>query len=62
MTDIKSCPFCGEDAFLYGNDEDPTNAVSTEWNVECCLCGLRTGYHEDAQNAVKAWNKRINPV
>ena len=58
MEALKACPCCGDDAFVYGNDEDPTSAVSTQWNVECCKCGLSTGCHEDKAEAIKAWNTR----
>ena len=48
MTDLKPCPFCGE--------EQPPHD-DTSW-VRCLGCGAETGWRPTGAEAIAAWNTR----
>lgn len=52
---IKPCPFCGGEAIL---DETNENEVF----VGCCNCYALTGLYCYKQDAIDAWNRRIEPT
>ena len=70
---IKDCPFCGKDGCLgvYENCEHEINidnkkylhSITTNfgWIVMCNMCCNSTMLWDTKQQAIKAWNKRINP-
>lgn len=47
MTELKRCPYCGNDAVIYN-----TNTVF----VECKYCHASGPYMKTAQDAIAAWN------
>ena len=50
MTDLKPCPFCGNDGFVVG----------AEWYVVRCLeCDAQTGRYNDIETAENEWNRRV---
>lgn len=53
---LKPCPFCGGEAILAEN----TN--SEELLVECCNCYAHTGLYCSEQEAIDAWNNRVQPT
>lgn len=53
---LKPCPFCGEEAIL----AETTN--SEELFVECCNCYAHTGLYCSEQEAIDAWNSRVEPT
>ena len=53
--ELKPCPFCGGEAIIDGCDE-------TLWIVICKECNASIGYKETKEEAIEAWNKRIEPT
>ena len=52
---LKPCPFCGGKAIIDGCDE-------TLWIVICKECNASIGYKETVQEAIDAWNNRVQPT
>lgn len=52
---LKPCPFCGGHAIIDGCDE-------TLWIVICKECNASIGYKETEQEAIEAWNGRVEPT
>lgn len=55
MTDLKPCPFCGN---------DPAVAYHLEhffkpWVVECCKCWARGPCGCDEKEAIELWNRGV---
>ena len=59
MNELKPCPFCGEEAQIFTNDE-AGYLGNNRYAVKCgnCFCG--TGYYKDPVRATETWNKRAN--
>jgi len=62
-TELKSCPFCGGEAFIntpikYLVDGE---LVPAAYYVNCKKCKASNGscYGEGAEEAIEAWNRRI---
>ena len=52
--ELKSCPFCGGEAELVQNIDHK------EWFVMCCEGKLIMCWYEKRDEAIKAWNTRVN--
>lgn len=52
---LKPCPFCGGEAIIDGCDD-------TLWIVICKECNASIGYKETKEEAIEAWNWRIEPT
>lgn len=52
---LKPCPFCGGTPIVSGCDD-------TLWIVICKECNASIGYKETKEEAIEAWNKRIEPT
>ena len=52
---LKPCPFCGGRAIIDGCDD-------TLWIVICKECNASIGYKETEQEAIDAWNSRVQPT
>lgn len=53
MTNIlKRCPFCGGTASLHRTFHEE------RYFAQCCVCGNRTAFYEQPNQARKAWQKR----
>lgn len=52
---LKPCPFCGGEAIVDGCDD-------TLWIVICKECNASIGHKETKEEAIEAWNKRIEPT
>ena len=52
---LKPCPFCGGHAIIDGCDD-------TLWIVICKECNASIGYKETEQEAIEAWNGRVQPT
>jgi Lar family restriction alleviation protein len=63
MSDLKPCPFCGEDAY----DDKPTFRVfggrtGHEWAIACSKCEAASPGEDDLELAIRAWNTRALPA
>jgi len=52
-TELRSCPFCGAEATLWGPVKH-----NTGWNVRCNNCRITTLEHGSAKGAEADWNRR----
>jgi Lar family restriction alleviation protein len=54
--ELKSCPFCGGEAEIH-------NLVKIDINdrcwIECKECGISTKIYDGEQEAIEAWNRRV---
>lgn len=53
--ELKPCPFCGGYAIIDGCDD-------TLWIVICKECNASIGYKETKEEAIEAWNRRVQPT
>lgn len=59
MIKLKQCPFCDGDWGLF-KEKTPESFIKFKYYVECCDCGARTGNCETREEAIEAWNRRVN--
>ena len=52
---LKPCPFCGK---LHHEVSD----YKPVYRVECTFCGAKTGNCNSEQEAIKAWNRCVEPT
>lgn len=52
---LKPCPFCGGEAIVSGCDD-------TLWSVICKKCAASIDYNDTKQEAIIAWNRRVEPT
>lgn len=52
---LKPCPFCGGEAII-------DSFVGVGWIVICNKCDASIGYKETEQEAIDAWNRRVEPT
>ena len=60
MSELKSCPFCGGEARLYGNSKLIGTRLK-HYQVAVCAnddCGCRTSPCETVEDAIYKWNRR----
>ena len=50
---IKRCPICGAKGLIY-------ETYDGTWVVQCSKCFLTTPYKLTREEAIKAWNRRVN--
>lgn len=55
MTELKPCPFCGSEAYVIIRDVDDW----TPW-IRCKGCGVETDCFDSAEEAIEAWNRRVD--
>lgn len=48
---LKPCPFCGGEAGI--------TAVGWRWTIKCDTCYVETELYETPEEAVEAWNRRV---
>ena len=61
MTELKQCPFCGEESNIYlGNSTDGYIRGTQYVEAYCNKCGARIKRHLVSE-AIEAWNTRPNP-
>lgn len=53
MSELKPCPFCGGEARV--------NAYGfNQYSVECKICWAETPRKSGIENAIEAWNRRVD--
>jgi Lar family restriction alleviation protein len=57
---LEDCPFCGGKTKLSQVYLDHTPGEGTWPQIECCDCDIKIGYRKTEEQAIKAWNERIN--
>ena len=57
MSELKPCPFCGEQPFL-GHEETGLYGSSILYYVICPSCGIRTQKDRMVGIVIRAWNRR----
>lgn len=60
MSDLKPCPFCGSTDILYFDNSGYTIGPSLSYGMFCTGCGAHTELHDTLDEAIKAWNRRVN--
>jgi len=54
--ELKSCPFCGGKAQVYGSENESYYWVGCETG---CDVNPQTAVHKTKSEAIKVWNKRV---
>ena len=57
MAELKPCPFCGGEAFVFKITENPLPMMCA---VVCKACHAGTNHKTTEARAVEAWNRRSN--
>ena len=52
--ELKACPFCGGNGILFGGEAPHHLAF-----VRCADCDAYTGCYTSTQEAINAWNRRV---
>lgn len=60
MSDLKPCPFCGDEAHLiYHGFLTPADIYEDMWSCECAACGASLKIdHMDKARCTEEWNTR----
>lgn len=58
--ELKDCPFCGGKAIF--RKRRPDHIMNGKSFVCCSVCKNKTGYYDLEEEAVAAWNKRIETI
>lgn len=58
MEILKKCPFCGGNAI--SRQRRPDHIMRGKHFICCEDCKNKTGYYDSEEEAVKAWNKRVD--
>lgn len=53
---LMPCPFCGSNELVATKEYE--NVCTGLWMVKCISCGVKKGYAEEKEDAIKEWNKR----
>lgn len=54
--ELKSCPFCGEEASLW---IDMPYEGDEEYRIQCDLCKAQSISTTEKSEAIETWNKRV---
>lgn len=57
MSELKKCPFCGGEAKIRGEKYWQPNVRR---NVICTNCFANSGWFKTDEEAIEAWNRRVN--
>jgi len=61
MSDLLSCPFCGEISARIATSHFLSEPVSKEeYFIECYYCKAKTGPYDSISGAINSWNKRAS--
>lgn len=59
MSELKPCPFCGEEAKLLDKTNYYETGGYTYYFVRCNNCGAENGWNMQLEKAIEAWNRRV---
>lgn len=54
---LKFCPFCKGSAKI-----NKSNIYKNIYSVSCTICGAETTTYDTEDEAINAWNKRVNEI
>lgn len=54
MEELKKCPFCGGEAKIYKLFD-----YISKYRVECTYCDMYTSAYATKEEAIEAWNRRV---
>jgi len=57
--ELLPCPFCGSQAYV-SEDQSSDYDVHWTWHVDCTGCGATIDFKSTKEQAVNAWNSRVN--
>ena len=59
---LKPCPFCGGEAALAIDEftDNENSCIGEIYSVQCCNCIACTKWDASSDNAIAAWNRRVN--
>lgn len=57
MKKLKNCPFCGGKAI--SRKRRPDHIMNGKFFISCEECKNKTGYYDLEEDAIMAWNKRV---
>jgi Lar family restriction alleviation protein len=59
-TELKPCPFCGNEAKFTDNKNVKSDYAPISYGVKCRNCFVISEYEDNKQLAIKAWNTRTD--
>lgn len=62
MNELKPCPFCGGEARLraFRTYIQSKHRMGEKYYIECCECGLNAPNFINKEEAIEAWNRRVD--
>lgn len=60
MTKLKPCPFCGSTSVDVKDDYHPVPNYYAVCDYNKGGCGASSGYCRTEEEAIEAWNRRVN--
>ena len=58
MEELKNCPFCDGKAIIRRRNQD--HIMRDKYFACCTSCKNKTGYYDSEEEAITAWNKRVD--
>ena len=59
MSELKTCPFCGGEAFVYKRYDSIFRLDPTDFTVLCKDCGAGVRHYFPTESeSIEAWNRR----
>jgi len=60
MEELKNCPFCGGKAI--SRRRRPDHIMNGKYFISCVECKNKTHYYDSEEEAIAAWNKRVEVI
>lgn len=60
MEELKNCPFCGGKAI--SRRRRPDHIMNGKYFISCVECRNKTHYYDSEEEAIAAWNKRVEVI
>lgn len=58
MSELKKCPACGGEAFIFTHDQGDYIDYTPYYDVECKVCHISSTCEDTKAQAVEAWNNQ----